>query len=83
MVGWSRNRGGIAGRIAMSSMDAVATGVQGRYRLECVDDFENRRGRDLARDTENQLVFLAESRWMLKMAQDNHPQVEFHFTSEF
>lgn len=45
-------------------------------------DFLNRRGRDLARDIDDHLVFLAESPWMLKMAQDNHPKVEFHFTSE-
>ena len=28
-------------------------------------------------------VFLAESAWTLKMAQDNFPDVVFHFTSEF
>jgi peptide chain release factor 3 len=27
-------------------------------------------------------VFLAESAWALKMAMENHPKVEFHFTSE-
>ena len=49
---------------------------------EAMKDFLNRRGRDLARDIDDHLVFLAESPWMLKMAQDNHPQVQFHFTSE-
>jgi peptide chain release factor 3 len=44
--------------------------------------FETRRKRDLARDTSGNLVFLAESPWMLKMAQDNHPEMEFHETSE-
>lgn len=44
--------------------------------------FLQRRGRDLARDKEGHLVFMAESAWMLKMAQDNHPEIDFHFTSE-
>ena len=46
-------------------------------------EFLSRRRRDIAKDTEDNLVFLAESAWMLKMAQENHPEVEFHFTSEF
>lgn len=48
-----------------------------------LDEFVKRRSRDLARDKEGHLVFLAESPWMLKMAQENHPDVNFHFTSEF
>ena len=56
--------------------------------VTCADDaamkeFTMRRSRDLARDKAGNLVFLAESPWMLKMAQDNHPEVAFHFTSEF
>ena len=46
-------------------------------------NFKQRRKRDLAKDKEGNLVFMAESKWMLKMAQDNHPEVQFHFTSEF
>ena len=46
-------------------------------------EFMSRRRKDIARDKEGNLVFLAESAWMLKMAQENHPEVEFHFTSEF
>jgi len=45
-------------------------------------EFIARRAKDLARDTHGNLVYLAESAWSLKMAQDNHPDVEFHFTSE-
>jgi peptide chain release factor 3 len=45
-------------------------------------EFKKRRRRDLATDTDGKLVFLAESQWSLKMAQENHPEVEFHFTSE-
>jgi peptide chain release factor 3 len=51
--------------------------------LVAMRDFERRRKKDLAKDKDGNLVFLAESAWMLKMAQDNHPKVEFHFTSEF
>ena len=35
-----------------------------------------------ALDTDGRLVFMAESAWTLKMAQENHPEVKFHFTSE-
>jgi peptide chain release factor 3 len=46
-------------------------------------EFQTRRKRDMARDKHGQLVFLAESAWALKIAQENHPEVEFHFKSEF
>ncbi len=46
-----------------------------------LDEFKKRRRRDLATDIDDKLVFLAESQWSLKMAQENHPDVEFHFTS--
>jgi peptide chain release factor 3 len=46
-------------------------------------EFISRRKKDLAKDTDGNLVFMAESAWTLKMAQENHPDVEFHFTSEF
>jgi peptide chain release factor 3 len=46
-------------------------------------EFISRRKKDLARDTDGKLVFLAESAWSLKMVQENHPDVDFHFTSEF
>ena len=45
-------------------------------------EFQKRRKRDLARDKDGKLVFLAESAWTLKMVQENHPEVQFHFTSE-
>lgn len=48
-----------------------------------MDEFVKRRSRDLARDKDGALVFLAESPWMLKMAQENHPAMTFHFTSEY
>jgi peptide chain release factor 3 len=46
-------------------------------------EFKERRKRDLAQDKHGNLVFLAESAWTLQMAQENHPKVQFHFTSEF
>ena len=46
-------------------------------------EFIARRKKDLAKDTDGNLVFLAESAWTLKMAQENHPDISFHFTSEF
>ncbi len=41
-----------------------------------------RRKGNLARDTEDRLVYLAESPWMLKMAQDQHEGVVWRDTSE-
>jgi len=48
-----------------------------------LNEFLNRRKRDIARDKDGKMVFLAESAWTLKTVQENHPEVEFHFTSEF
>jgi len=45
-------------------------------------EFLTKRKRDVAYDKDEKLVFLAESAWTLKMAQENHPEVEFLFTSE-
>jgi peptide chain release factor 3 len=45
-------------------------------------EFLSRRKRDIAKDKNGHLVFLAESAWAMKMAQDNHPEVQFHFTDE-
>lgn len=48
-----------------------------------ISEFIKRRKKDLARDKDGKLVFLAESAWTLKMAQENFPEIVFHFTSEF
>ncbi|MEM1320691.1 MAG: peptide chain release factor 3 [Bacteroidota bacterium] len=45
--------------------------------------FMDRRKRDMAKDKDGKIVFLAESAWVLKMAQENFPDINFHFTSEF
>jgi peptide chain release factor 3 len=46
-------------------------------------DFFEKRKRDMAKDKDGKEVFLAESQWMLQMAKENFPKVEFHFKSEF
>ena len=48
-----------------------------------IKELTSRKRNDIAHDIEGNTVFLAESAWMLKMAQDNFPDVRFHFTSEF
>ncbi|TYA54756.1 peptide chain release factor 3 [Formosa maritima] len=39
--------------------------------------------RFLAKDKQNQLVFLADSPFSLQMTQQKYPNIKFHFTSEF
>ena len=48
-----------------------------------IKKFIKKRKKDIARDIDGKIVFLAESAWTLKMAQDNFPNIRFHFTSEF
>lgn len=50
---------------------------------EALKEFQSRRKKDLAHDKDGKLVYLAESAWSLKMAQENHPDIIFHFSSEF
>jgi len=50
---------------------------------QVMKEFLQRRRRDIARDKEGQLVFLAESAWQLKTVQENFPEMEFHYTSEY
>ncbi len=50
---------------------------------KALDDFVQRRRKDIALDKHHQLVFLAETPWALQMAQENHPKINFFFTSEF
>lgn len=46
-------------------------------------DFEKRKLKDLAKDKDGNLVYLAETAWSLKMAQENYPGLLFHESSEF
>ncbi|HUR31437.1 MAG TPA: hypothetical protein VMZ69_08380, partial [Saprospiraceae bacterium] len=45
--------------------------------------FITRKKKDIALDTDGKPVFLAESAWVLRMTQENFPDIKFHFTSEF
>lgn len=45
--------------------------------------FLKRRRKDIAKDKDGKLVYLAESAWGLKMMQENHPEIHFHFQSDF
>jgi len=46
-------------------------------------EFLDSKQRHIARDKDDKLVFMAESRAWLQMVQDNFPDIQFHFTSEF
>jgi peptide chain release factor 3 len=45
-------------------------------------EFKSRRRNDLATDKDGNLVFMAETAWALKMAQENHPGIIFSFLNE-
>jgi peptide chain release factor 3 len=46
-------------------------------------EFTRVKQRYLAKDKQNQLVFLADSAFSLQMTQQTYPNIKFHFTSEF
>ncbi len=48
-----------------------------------LDAFVQDRAQYIATDKEGKLVFLAESAWLLQMAQEKNPDVQFHLKSEF
>lgn len=48
-----------------------------------LNEFVDSKQRHIARDKDGKLVFMAESRAWLQMVQDNFPDIQFHFTSEF
>lgn len=50
---------------------------------EAIPKLIKERKKDIARDKNGNIVFLAESAWALKMARENYPDIEFHFKSEF
>lgn len=50
---------------------------------EQLQEFMRRKSNAIALDREEHPVFLAESQWILKVARDDYPDVEFHETSEF
>lgn len=48
-----------------------------------LDEFKKRKYQYMAKDTEGRDVFLADSAYMLQMAQSDFKNIKFHFTSEF
>lgn len=46
-------------------------------------EFVNSKFRHIAKDKDGKLVFMAETKAWLQMVQDNFPEINFHFTSEF
>ncbi len=48
-----------------------------------MDEFIRFRGHQVANDKDGNLVYLADSQWMLDQMIKNNPEIEFHFTSEF
>jgi len=46
-------------------------------------EFIDSKQRHIAEDKDGKLVFMAESKAWLQMVQENFPEIEFHFTSEF
>ncbi len=50
---------------------------------EALDAFKRRKQQYMATDTEGRDVFLADSSYVLTMAQQDFPDIRFHFTSEF
>lgn len=48
-----------------------------------LDAFLRRRHKDIAKDKDGNYVYLAESGWGLKTVQENHPEIEFHFQSDY
>ena len=50
---------------------------------EQLKEFKKAKFQFIAKDKHGRDVFLADSGYMLQMAQNNYPKLEFHFTSEF
>ncbi len=48
-----------------------------------LNEFIDSKQRHIARDKDGKLVFMAETKAWLQMVQDNFPEIDFHFTSEF
>lgn len=50
---------------------------------DTLDKFYAQKGHNIANDRDGRPVYFVESDWMLKTAQENFPDIEFHFTSEW
>jgi peptide chain release factor 3 len=51
--------------------------------VDKLKDFRMRKYQQLATDKEGREVYMAESPYALQMAQENFPEISFHFSSEF
>lgn len=50
---------------------------------EKIDEFKRVKARNIAEDKDGNLVFLADSPFLLNLAQQDYPELTFHTTSEF
>ncbi len=50
---------------------------------EMMDEFMRLKANYVVNDRDGNLVFLAQTAGILKITQDNYPDIDFHFTSEF
>ncbi len=50
---------------------------------EKIDDFVKRKAQYIATDKDGNLVFLAQTAFLLQSAQTDYPEITFHTTSEF
>jgi peptide chain release factor 3 len=50
---------------------------------QLLEEFKNRKLQKMAIDKHDRLVFMADSPFILSMAQSDFPDIQFHFTSEF
>ena len=48
-----------------------------------LENFKRAKGNYLAKDKDDNLVFLAETQFLLQMAEQDYPKIRFHKTSEF
>src|SRR5690606_6426090 len=48
-----------------------------------LNEFTKFKAKNIVHDKDGNLVFLAETAWVLKMAIENNPDIKFHTTSEF
>ena len=51
--------------------------------VEALENFKKRKYQFMAKDRDGRDVFLADSGYVLQMAQSDFPKIRFHFTSEF
>jgi len=50
---------------------------------EKLNDFIKRKAQNIAKDKDDNYVFLAQTRFLLQSAEADYPEITFHTTSEF